>query len=344
MKATILITIGCLLSLVNGKRVILIESTCNTAECNYLLMNQVKRFNSIIECKPDNTGSKMISSISHRKPEFQAAGIYCHAFTVTNTGREREISDFTRSEAGNILYLHVGLTMADIQNLERCRQLPNDQNYFNRECQIQIIYYNMAQESIVKRLYFTLTVRIPRRADLELLTTAKEIIEHGCDCEIDAKLTFQTKIYRGEGCQNEITSSVPLTYGEYICFGIFGADDISRSSVYEIGSLSVTYRRAGGSSELIDMMGVAIIKCSLQNVCVRGQIYIIVPMLYVGDLDFSTIVVLRDLKRMLQDNNEDPKPKGGKVDIGAFTVTGESFGYGLAVSMSIILGLLIAIL
>jgi len=340
MKTIFFIGLACLLTLLNG-RVVLIESTCNTAECNYLLMNQVKRFNSYVECKPDNTGTKMISTVSHRKPSFQAAGVYCHAFTVTTTGREREIGDLTRSESINHLYLHVGLTMPDIQNLERCRQLPNDPKYFNRECQIQIIYYNMAQNSIVKRFYFTLTVRIPRMQGVELITTAREIIEYGCDCIIDATLTFRTRVYRGEECRDEVSPGTSFTYGEYVCFGIFGNDDISRSSVYEIGSLSVTYRVPGRPNEIIDMMGVAIFKCALDNTCIRGQIFIVVPMIYVGDLDFDTIVVLRDLRRMLTDEDEDKKPKGGKLGMGAFTVTGdESFGYTLAVSMSITIWLL----
>jgi len=343
--------------LLNG-RVVLIESACNTVECHYLIMHHVKRFNSKVYCRLDedfvfhtfltqgservNSGSRMICTITHRRPLFDTTGVYCRAFTVTN--RQREIGDFRRTTDPNTLYLDIRLGLADIQNTQRCRQLPNDQRYFNIECQMLVVYYNMLQESIVKRFYFRLTVRIPREERFELLISAREIIEHGCDCIIDETLTFQRKIYRGEECRNEISPGALLTYGEYLCFGIFGDDDLSKSSEYEIGSLFALYKKADGDSETIDILGVAIIKCSFEDICVKGQVYIIVPMIYVGEMDFNTVVVLRDLKRMLTDEGEGAQPRGERVSIGEFKVIHGSFSSSVAVVLTTFIAFLLLVL
>jgi len=323
MKTIVLIVLACLLTLLNG-RVVLIESTCDAAECQFILMHQIKSFDRRVDCKPDNSGNRFVSTITHRRPSLRIGGIYCRAFTVTN--QEREIFDFTRSVDSSTIYLHVALVMSDVQNPERCRELPTDQRYFNRECHMQVIYYSTTMDLPVNIFYFTLTVRIPRMQRFELLTIAREIIPYGCDCILDATLTFQIKIYRGEECRNEISPGASLTFGGYLCFGIFGGNEISRSSVYEIGSLYAVYRTVGWSTETINMIGLATIKCSLGNLCVRGQIYIIVPTLYVGNVDFSGIVVLSDLKPMQTSQDEDPKPKGREFSMGEFKVI-EPFGY-----------------
>jgi len=323
MKTIVLIALACLLTLLNG-RIFLIESTCDSAECHYSLMSHVKRFNSVVTCELDNTRNRVVSTITHRRPILPTGGLYSRAFTMTT--EEIEIFDLERDFDTTTIYLKVGLTLAEVQNPLRCAQLPTDRKYFNRECKMQIVYYNTAQNLVLKRFHFSLTVRIPREARFDFVLHSREIIEYGCDCVIDARLKFNTEFYKGEQCQERIQLGASFIYGEYLCVRIFGADDLSSSSVYRIDSLSADYRTESGGRNTVDMLGVSQIRCSLQNTCVRGQIYIIIPMIYVGRLDFGTVVVLTDLKRMLIDEDEDRKPIGGEHGMGEFTIVDDPNG------------------
>jgi len=338
-------------------RVYLIQPTCTAIECELYLMRYVNKMNSRVVSEEDKTTGRLVFTISHPKPFTDTAGLYARAFTVT---RERiEIQDFKSSENATGLYLHAGLELTDIEDARRCKVLSSDLDYFNRECQISIDYYDTLQHDVIKSLIFHLTVRIPRRVDMEFKAFEAKFPDHGCNYIIDMRLTFQTRIFRSD-CITPMSLGESFIYGEELCFAIFGNDPISSSSEYEIESLTVLYQKSMGIIERLDILGLSIIRCSLaNNICAKGQVFIRVPMIFVGNIKFSAVVVLKDLRRVLSEDCE-AKAKGGIIDIpGRFEIDqdygrfidddtstndDESFGYSLAVSMSILIGLLIVII
>ena len=171
---------------------------------------------------------------------------------------------------------------------------------------------------------------------------------------MDVTLIFQTRIFRSD-CITPMSSGESFTYGEELYLAIFGNDLISSSSEYEIGSLIALYRGSTGVTGTFDVLSVSMIKCSLtNNSCAKGQVFITIPMIFFRDLKFSTIVVLKDPKRVLSEDGE-VEPKRARIDIpGRFEIGQDyarlidnddgSFGYSLALSMRILIELLTMII
>jgi len=320
MKAIFLISFFCLIN----AEVVMIgpTSTCNSADCNIRLIDYVKKFNSRIAPKEDN--GAFVSIISHIQPDSNMGGLYARAF-ITTSG-EIEITDFTRTDDANYIYLHVRLTLSDVLDSIKCKRLPDDNRYFRRECSILIRYYDTAQDLVIKMYRFSLTVRIPR-SEAVIIGTYAVFTNHGFI--FHPALRFKTKTYIGEDCKNEISHGSPLRYSEYICFGIFGDDDISKSSEYKVASLSATYSRSGENDETVNMLNIAIIKAS-ENTSVKGQMYIIIPMTYIGRLRLSTIIVLINPEEMLMDQNRDMRFEAGTINFpGVFEI---DYPYGRFIS------------
>jgi len=338
MKPILLISLFCL---INAK-VLMIEPTCDSADCNIHLIEYVQRFDSTTVFKENNDG--LMYTISHRQPDLNTAGLYARAFTTTNG--EIEITDFTRTDDDSHIYLHAKLSSADVQNIDRCKQIGADDDYEKRECSILIRYYNTTNDQVIKEYAFSLTMRTPELVGFELAASDNRIIEYGCNCVINTRVRFEIKSYR-EDCKRELQFGSQFNYGEEICFGIFGANEISKTFEYEVVSLTSTYTTPGQSaqSKIIDMLKISSIKHSLNNTSPKGQVYITVPIMFIGNLTFRTTIVIKDLKRVLTDEGEEEKPKGAIVSLpGVFEIDDYSFGSLVAVGLSTLTALLMILL
>ena len=319
-------------------------------------MMYLNRMNPKVVCEEDKTIDGVVCTISHTKPLTTTAELYADGGT-TLSGRSMRIMYLASSENATGFHLHIKLELTDIRNTLRCKLLISDPDYFNWQCPMIVFYYNRPQNRSIKNFTFRLTVRLPIRVGLEIKVFANKITEYECDCTVDLTLTIRAKIFRAD-CITEMFSGESFTYGEELCFAIFGNDPIASSSEYEIGSLFALNRRSEHSNEMFDILALSIARCSLTNNCAKGLLFITIPMIFVGKSKFSAIVLLKDLKRVLSEDDE-VKPKGGRVNIpGEFEVSevygtfiddipdndDMSFGYSLAVSMSILIGLLIMII
>ena len=311
--------------------VTIIDSSCVDSTCQDYLRLYVKRFNSKAGCSKD--GNMFRTVVSHNPPTPGCAGLYANAYTMVSS-KKIVITDFKKTTDSSKFYLNMGLTLDDINNDAKCVKSVAGLDYITRECTIVIDYSNAVQNMVVKTYEYKMTIRIPRTAGFDFVVIGNPLFERGCDCKLDASLTFTSKMYRGSDCKNEISAGASLAYGDEICIAIFGADDLSRSSEYELSHLSATYSRAGTTDQTIDMVPVTEAKCSLDLNCVKGQIFLIVPIINIGRLNFAVIITLRDLKRVLATgDDEEGKPKGAVIDVpGEFVVTDPKGKYECAQS------------
>ena len=275
MKA-ILICFLCFLCLVNAE-VVVIDSTCDSFECDYHLTDYVKKVNPKTINKYNNFD--FMATISHTKPNWDVAGLYARAFTTTYG--EIEITDFTRTDDASNIYLHIRFNHT--QDIINCEQLPTNNGNFYQECSILIKYYNTAR-SLVKIYTFSFVIR--RRWDgFFFLSTVPE--RNGCNYILDLSLRFKTKIYR-EDCRDELSYGSSLSHGEFICFGIFGDDDISKSFEHELASLRAIHSRPGEDDKI------TIVEHSSWNMPGKGQMYIMIRITDIGRFKFSILIALRD--------------------------------------------------
>jgi len=337
---TILICFLCFLCLTNAQLVI-IEPTCNSVECNFHLTECIRTIYPTMIYEEDN--GELVSTISHKKLIQNVGGLYARAFTKTNG--EIEITDFTKTDDASNIYLHVRLTLNDIRDTNRCKEIFANYKYFYRECLIVIKYYNTARNLVIRMDEFSPVIREPRFEILPPLPPPPLL------------LTFKTKIYRGD-CKNELCHKSSLSYGELVCLGIFGDNDISKSFQYEITSLLATYSKPRENSMIIDMLNISVVNCSFENTCVKGQIYIKIPMIYMGHLEFNASLIIKDLERALTDGVEWKESEAVKITFpGVFEIDGpysrfiygcdnndDSFGSSVAVALRVALSTLIAVL
>ena len=117
--------------------VYLIPPTCTLAECELYLMTYVNKINSKTVYE-DETAGRPVSTISLTKPFTGIAGYHARAFTAKS--EKIKIQHFKNCENATGLYFYAGLELTDIEDARRCKVLPNDRFYFNRQC-VMIIYY-----------------------------------------------------------------------------------------------------------------------------------------------------------------------------------------------------------
>ena len=334
MEAILLISFFCLIN----ARVDIISSTCRSSSCEWELLNYVERFILITTSGEDN--GMFVSTTSHNIPSYSSvAGLYARAFTTTNG--EIEITNFTRTDSSvtftgsRRVHLHATLRAADVQNIDRCKPIDDDDDdddyYEKRECLMLIKYYNMMNDQVIKEYAYSLTVGIRKPTDYDFVVSGNPfagsgnpIIEYGHDYVLNITLKFEIKNYK-EDCRSELNLEPLLNYGEDICFGIFGANEITKSFKYEVASLNLTYSRTEQDSETFDVLGITRIRCSLNDICPTGQLYIRVPIMFIGGLRFDTFIVLKDPNRLLKDEDEE-ELKGVMISLPGVFEIGDLYG------------------
>jgi hypothetical protein len=249
--------------------------------------------------------------VSHTTPPPGCSGIYGKAYTE-GPGGKIEITDIMKTDDSSKLYIRLGLSMTDIQDQRRCKQVGTDSDYIIRECPILIEYRNSAQDYTVKELRYLVTVKVPRRIGVEFVIIGNPILEKGCDCNIDGSLKYKIQLYRGSSCNTPITQGSSLIYGEDVCISVIGDDEFTKVAKFDVTQLTATYSREGKADNTVNMMNVAEIKCSLDNVCTPGQIFMILPIINIGRLNFAGVIILNEIKRLLA--NEESLPRGIRLN------------------------------
>lgn len=309
--------------------VTIIDSSCEEALCQDRLMLYVTRMNSEITCSRGRGQTEdgdiedwFISTISHTKPYTESAGLYARAFTTAASSIEVTGNKFYRSDDSTKMYLHVALDGDQIQDSTRCVHVATNATHIFRECRFVLNYYNSAQKTQVQIHTYKMGLIIPKTISGNFVVVGNPILKDGCDCTLNADLRYIAKMYRGLGCNAEISAGASLTYGDYVCIEIIGDDQITKSSEFKVTTLTSTYSREGKDDKTLDMRDVAIISCNSANTCEAGRVRIILPIMNIGRLNFAVIIVLNGRSRLLSSGSEiDEQPTGFIADVpGEFEV------------------------
>jgi hypothetical protein len=265
-------------------------SSYEDAVCQKYLKTHVTSFNSEITCSQIDT--RIVSTVSHMSLAPGCAGLYVKAYTMTSNSKI-EITDIANTDDSSNLYIYIGLSISDIQDQRKCNQVATDPDYITRECLIVIEYINPVRDFMMKSYSSSVTVQISRHAKRDPVV-GNSIFEEGYDWKIDESLQYKVTLYRSD-CKTVIKDSRLLIYGEEICFSIIGEDPLSQNTKLEVTQLTVTCNREGEADKTINMMSVTTIMCSLENVCMNGQVFVILPVINVGRLTFTFVIVLNDI-------------------------------------------------
>ena len=169
-----------------------------------------------------------------------------------------------------------------------------------RQCLFSIEYYEDVRGLMVKEYRYFLTVHILRTSPLSFIAVANPILEVGRDVQTITGVMYDVIMYRGNDCRNEITMGSSLRYGEDVCISIIGGNPLTRSFYFKLGTLIATYSRVGRNDQTIDMKSMVTIRHSLENVYKSGEIYIILPIINIGRLNFVCMIFLNEERHLLQ--------------------------------------------
>lgn len=316
-------------------RIEIIEfSTCDDAVCLKNLKDYVLALNSMVACS--KTGDKFHTSISHTKPHPGCSAFYVQAYTSTFSGK-LEIVDISKELIGDKLYINLGLTVDDIQDERKCKQIGTDPNHFIRQCEI-VLEYGGIQGLMIKEYSYAITVKVPRSVNVDFSIIGTPILERGCDCEYITNAKYRVTLFKGD-CTTEIPEGSSIQYGQDVCLFVAGDDDLTRRATFEATQLIATYTIEGGGTQNLDMLGVTRIRCSLEYICTPGQIYMIVPIINIGRLRFSSVIVLNGLRRQLEVNVG--SRKGIQTVSPEYTVDNASYLGGIAMILLALLSLIL---
>lgn len=272
-------------------------NTCITALCQTRLVEYFDRVNSVTTC--DYSGDTFTIKVSHLMPYDDATGFNANAYTINQVNNGRYgIATFDRTDTAGKMFLNIRLSSDDIKTNRGCTYISDDAQYYSRECHMVIEYISLSIGRIVKEYYNKLTVRIPKTAEVDYVVDATHIKQYGCDCQIDATLTYDSKLFKAD-CTTVLENGSTLVYGDTICLFIRGTDSISRDYVFDLRNLTITYRDNMNEEVSADMLPVASVKCSIDNTCVKGQLYVTLRLIVTGSMRFNMIVALTGLRRLL---------------------------------------------
>ena len=251
--------------IVSSYSLVISSNTCKTVTCQDKLADYFIRVNSRTDCEYKN--DIFTIKVSHNLPDASASGFKADAYTLNKVNSARYlVTDFKRVDEGSKFYLHINLNSDEIKTNKGCVYISDDKDYYTRQCYTVIEYVSLAFGGIVKEYFNLLTVRIPKTTEVEHVIGAVPIRENGCDCVIDAKLTYETKLFM-QDCTTVITNSATLAYNSTVCLFIRGTDSISKEYSFDLRSLTITYRDSTQSQVTLDMTGLAIVRCDVSGGC-----------------------------------------------------------------------------
>lgn len=337
-----------LLLLSTSNALLIYSSTCTTAVCQNNLMLYLTTLSAETNCEHGDDG-RIISSVVHQTPSNQMNTFYAFAYTYKpDTGARYEIDSFSQETINNLLYLRTSFEPSEFRTRNGCSDLGlgEDENYYTRQCNIRIDYTSQVQGEVLRMFFYRITIRIPRKIELDYVLSADPIKVYGCDCIVDTNLQYETKVFHGRDCVNEIFTGHTLLYGDELCLFLRGTDSVSQTATLRLANLTATYKNSMGGVDVLDVTGISTSRCDLNYQCALGQIYVITPIIQVGTLQYDMIVILSGLRRLTADGRalEDlPKGLGGHYTQ-EFTVVQGSSGSSLMATASVLLALLLILL
>lgn len=319
----------------------LYSSSCITAPCQNALMLYLTGISAITTCAQDSNG-KIVTTVSHGLPTTTMNTVFVYAYTYKTAGSPGyAINNFAMEKDTTKVYLKMTFDPNEFKTNQGCTDLGKDANYQSRQCGIRLDYASQEQGAVLREFHYKLTLRIPLTVGVEFVLSAIPLKVYGCDCIVDATLTYETKVFKGTDCVTQIFTGHTLVYGDYLCLFLKGTDPISKLATFDLANLTAVYKNSMGAYNYLDVTGVSTSKCSTDNTCIKGQIYVITPIIQVGTLQYNMIVTLKDVRRLSSDGRllgDLPKGLEGKFDQ-EFTVV-ESFGSSIMASFAVLLALL----
>jgi len=268
------------------------ESNCVEASCIEHLRDYLKqlspRFQSDKEVVGDKEGNKYLTTITQSKPPLSMPSLYVNVYTVTS--EVIEVTDLTGNRVGNSFKIYIRLSEADINNPLKCLYIGIDSTHINRECTFFIEYTDLKQSDPIKFYMYRMVVKIPYVPGHDYYLNGFLIDQKVDNNQIVENPRYNVKLYKGQSCKEEMLPGATLYYGDKICIGVFGNDIITLLSYLEVHSLSLTYT-SNSRDQTIDMLGVTVIRRSLDGTNKKGQVYVILPIMYVGKTRISMAIV-----------------------------------------------------
>ena len=110
-------------------------------------------------------------------------------------------------------------------------------------------------------------------------------------------------MYKEESCKEIIIPGTSVTFEDFICIGVFVNDNTTLFSYLHLAALLITQRDAF-IPRTIDMLNIATIRRSLDRTNTKGQVYALIPIIFIGRLEISMIIVLTQTERALSNGLE----------------------------------------
>jgi hypothetical protein len=177
------------------------------------------------------------------------------------------------TEDNENFYLHIILSIENLN--KKCRQMVVTPDYIVKECIFSIDYFNSLNADPIDTRSFKVTVQGPRNNDKSYIITGSPLFDDKCNCNIQSDLKYKIKVYKGDGCKEEVTANSILAYEELVCVLISGDDDMTKAAEFEVTFLEANYNREG-EDKVLDMLNMATITSS------KGETRIIFPLMYIG--------------------------------------------------------------
>eukprot|EP00826_Nyctotherus_ovalis_P000546 TRINITY_DN0_c70_g1_i3.p1 TRINITY_DN0_c70_g1~~TRINITY_DN0_c70_g1_i3.p1 ORF type:complete len:344 (-),score=83.48 TRINITY_DN0_c70_g1_i3:129-1160(-) len=340
--------VALLLLLSTSNALLIYSSACVSDVCQKNLMLYLTRLSVETTCEHGDDG-RIVSSVVHQAPSTVMNTFYVFAYTYKpDTGARYMIDTLTQETINNELHLRTSFDPSEFKTRNGCNDLGlgEDENYYTRQCNLRLDYTSQVQGEVLRVFYYKISLRIPKKIEFEYVLSADPIKVYGCDCIVDTNLQYETKVFHGKDCVNEIFTGHTLVYGDELCLFLKGTDSISQTATLKLANLTATYKNSMGGVDVLDVTGISWAKCDLNNQCAQGQIYVITPIIQVGTLQYDMIVTLSGLRRLTADGRalaELPKGLNGHF-AQEFTVVQKDSGSSLVATASVLLALLLILL
>jgi len=274
-----------------------IGDSCRTNLRTYLReLNPRFQSEKVLNNEEDNI---YLTTISQYQPSSNVEGLFVNVYTV-GSGIIR-VTNLTGHTGGGNFTINIRLSERDINDPLKCALINVDSIYINRECTFFIEYISQIPSGPAKFYIYMMVVRIPHVLEYDYHVNSSLIEERLDNCEFVNNLRYNVKLYTGEGCKEEITPRTVVNYMNHICIGVFGNDVITVLSYLEVGALWATYTRHGSAEQIIDMLGLAIIKSSLNETNAKGQLYVVIPIMHIERISINMVIASKRTRRMLSD-------------------------------------------
>jgi len=282
------------------------ETSCNDSQCISSLQAYLQqlnpKFRSDKEVLGNKEGNRYLTIITQSEPPLNIASLYVNVYI--GVPRKIELTELTKHRVGNSLEIYIPLSEADINNPSKCSYIGLDSIYINRECIFSIEYTSRVQNNILETYIYKMIIRVPYVPEYDYYLNGLLIYHKECKCGLVEDPEYNTKLYRGKTCKEEIVQGSRLLYGDYICIGVFSNYITTLPRYLNVAALSAIYTLNDIEIGTFDMLGTSIIKNNLNGTDTKGQVYAIIPMIDVGRVEINMKVTYTQARIVLSNKLE----------------------------------------